>query len=108
MTEATRAPVSAAGPIGRGRAKQAEPSDPLVATAVAVPTPGYDGMAAMARAFVEEFALAGWPEERIARMFRLPRYVAPHTVYRQKGPEFIDRLIASVFGRDVDSKSEVS
>ena len=54
-----------------GRNKAAEPTDPYVATAVSLSTPGYDGIAAMGRAFVEEFALMGWPRERIARMFTI-------------------------------------
>ncbi len=81
-----------------GRDKVAEPTDPYEAVAVAVPTPGHDGMAAMARVFVEEFALLGWPRERIARMFRIPRYVGPHLVYRTRGPEFVEALIDDVFG----------
>ena len=81
-----------------GRQKVAEPTDPLIAIAVSVPTPGYDGMAAMARTFVEEFALMGWPRGRIARMFSRPTFVGPYAVYRARGSEFVESLIEEVFG----------
>ncbi len=81
-----------------GRIKVAEPTDPYEAVAVGVPTPGYDGMAAMARTFVEEFARIGWERDRIARMFRIPRYLGPHAVYRSRGPEFVESLIDEVLG----------
>ncbi len=81
-----------------GRVKVSEATDPYEAIAVAVPTPGHDGMAAMARVFVEEFAMLGWPRERIARMFRIPRYVGPHAVYRSRGPQFVETLLDEVLG----------
>jgi hypothetical protein len=81
-----------------GRNKMAEPTDPYVATAVALPTPGYDGIAAMGRAFVEEFALMGWSRERITRMFQMPQFVAARAVYDARGPEFIEQLISEVLG----------
>jgi hypothetical protein len=85
-----------------GSLKSAEPTDPYVATAVAVPTPGYDGLAAMARAFIEEFALMGWSRDRLERMFRVPRYVAAHRVYLERGPDFVSALIDDVLGPEVD------
>ncbi len=94
--------------IRTGQSKVAEPTDPYMATAVAYSTPGYDGMAAMARAFVEEFARLGWPRDRIARMFRMPRYVAAHAVYRDRGPEFVERLITDVLGHPPEQGPEVS
>ena len=81
-----------------GASKEAEPTDPYLATAVGLPTPGYDGIAAMGRAFVEEFALMGWSRQRLERMFRMPRYVAAHTVYRQHGPAYVTALINDVLG----------
>ena len=86
-------------PVGHGHEKMAEPTDPYVATAVALPTLGYDGLAAMARTFVEEFALMGWPRERVLRMFTIPRYVAAHAVYVTRGPAFVEALVDEVFGR---------
>ena len=81
-----------------GSNKSAEPTDPYVATAVSMPTPGYDGLAAMGRAFVEEFALMGWPRERIARMFVVPRFAAAYAVYTARGPEFVAQLLDEVLG----------
>jgi hypothetical protein len=81
-----------------GREKAAEPTDPYVATAVALDTPGHDGAAAMTRTFIEEFARLGWSRERIERMFRIPRYVAAHAVYRARGPEFVAAMIEDVLG----------
>ena len=81
-----------------GTAKAAEPSDPYQPVAFGVPTPGYDGLEAMARTFIEEFALLGWPRGRIARMFRIPRYVAAHEVYRRRGPVFVEELLDDVLG----------
>ena len=81
-----------------GRDKSAEPTDPYIATAVAMPPPGYDGVAVMARTFIEEFARLGWPRDRIARMFRIPRYEAANAVYRARGPEYVETLIDDVLG----------
>ena len=87
-------------PLGQaaGQRKMAEPTDPFMATAVSLDTPGYDGVAAMGRTFVEEFALMGWSRERIARMFTVPKFVAAHHVYRTRGPEFVEALISEVLG----------
>ena len=81
-----------------GRNKAAEPTDPYIATVVSLSTPGYDGLAAMGRAFVEEFAVMGWPRERITKMFTYPRFAAAYAVYGQRGPEFIEQLISEVLG----------
>ncbi len=81
-----------------GARKAAEASDPYIATAVAIDTPGYDGMAAMARTFVEEFALTGWSREHIAHMFSRPQFAAAYAVYRARGAGFVDELILEVLG----------
>ena len=81
-----------------GARKTAEASDPYIATAVAIDTPGYDGMAAMARTFVEEFALTGWSREHIAHMFSRPQFAAAYAVYRARGAAFVDELIREVLG----------
>jgi len=81
-----------------GSDKVAEPTDPYVATAVSFATPGYDGMAAMARAFVEEFALMGWPAEHILRLFATPSFAGAHVVYRERGADYVHALIDDVFG----------
>ncbi len=81
-----------------GRNQQAESTDPYIATAVAMPTPGYDGLAAMGRAFVEEFALMGWSRDRIARMLEVPRFAAAHAVLEARGAAFVEQLISEVMG----------
>jgi hypothetical protein len=85
-------------PPASGLEKAAEPTDPYVATAVALDTPGHDGAAAMTRTFIEEFARLGWSRQRIQRMFRIPRYVAANAVYRARGPEFVAAMIEDVLG----------
>ena len=49
--------------------KAFEPTDPMEPVAVSLATPGFDGVSAMGRTFVEEFAMMGWSRDRIARMF---------------------------------------
>jgi hypothetical protein len=90
--------------ISSGRLKAAEATDPYVASAVAISTPGYDGTAAMARTFVEEFARIGWPRDRISRMFRQPRYAAAYAVYQTRGPEFVAEVISAVLGPETPSE----
>jgi len=77
--------------------KHAEAEDPFEATAMFIENPpGYDGIAAMARAFVEEYAMMGWPRDRIMRLFREPRYAGAHAVYHQRGEAFITSLLDDV------------
>jgi len=79
--------------------KAAEAADPFEAIAVRIPTPpGYDGMREMARCFIEEYALMGWPRDRIARLFEQPRYAGAHAIYEERGEAFIRALIDDVLG----------
>lgn len=80
-----------------GRAKILEPTDPMEPVAVVLATPGFDGVTAMGRIFVEEFAMMGWTRDRIARMFATPRYSGAHAVWRALGPDVIDGFIDDVF-----------
>jgi len=80
-----------------GRAKVLEPTDPMEPVAVVLATPGFDGVAAMGRTFVEEFAMMGWTRDRIARMFTTPRYAGAHAVWRALGSDAIEELIDDVF-----------
>jgi hypothetical protein len=84
--------------ISSGHLKAAEATDPYVASAVELSTPGHDGTAAMARTFVEEFARIGWSRDRITTMFRKPRYVATYHVYQTRGPDFVAKIIDEVLG----------
>ena len=77
--------------------KGAEAEDPLEAMAVAVDCPpGYDGVEAMARAFIEEYAMMGWSREHILRLFQNPRYAGTHAVYHERGEAFIHSLLDDV------------
>ncbi len=76
-----------------------EESDPLEFQAVSVP----GDPAVMARAFVEEYALAGMGPERILSLFRMPFYQGAHRLYRQMGENAIRGEISAVFGREVRS-----
>ena len=79
--------------------KAAEAGDPFEAMAVSVDCPpGYDGMAEMARAFVEEYAKLGWRRERIMRLFLDPRYAGTHAVYHERGAAFVEGLLDEVLG----------
>ncbi len=100
MTESTWQPLPLPTPLRptSGRSKAAEPTDPYLATAVTLHTPGHDGTAAMTRTFIEEFARLGWSRDRIGRMFRIQRYVAAHAVYQARGPEFVEAMIEDVLG----------
>ena len=81
-----------------GRAKQAEPTDPFIATAVSLATPGHDGVKAMGRTFVEEFAMLGWSRERVARMFTVRQYAGGAAVMPARGEAGVMALIAEVCG----------
>jgi len=78
--------------------KEFELEDPFQPVAVSLPTPGYDGLEAMARCFVEEYALMGWPPERIFTLFTVPEFAASYAVYQDRGPDYVRRLIAAVVG----------
>jgi hypothetical protein len=78
--------------------KEFEADDPWEMVAMRVPAPaGYDAPAAMARTFVEEFALMGWPPGRILRLFQSEKFAGSHSVYEERGEAFIVALIDEVF-----------
>ncbi|MFQ5523977.1 MAG: hypothetical protein ACE5F5_10410 [Acidimicrobiia bacterium] len=81
-----------------GSKKAVEPTDPYEAVFTVLDTPGHDGLAEMARVFVEEFSLMGWDRRRIASMFRSPRYAAANAVYRVRGAHFVEELLDEVLG----------
>ena len=79
--------------------KEFEEDDPYELVAHQVPVPaGYDAPGLMARTFVEEFALMGWPPERIMRIFRSAAFAGSHSVYEERGEAYIQGLIDEVFG----------
>ncbi len=80
--------------------KEFEEDDPYELVAVRLPSPpGYDAPAAMARTFIEEFAMMGWPPERILILFRSSKFAGTHAVYEERGEDYVRGLIAQVFGR---------
>jgi hypothetical protein len=83
--------------------KEYEPEDPLEPVAVALDTPGHDGMESMARCLAEEYALMGWPPGRIFRLFTIPEYVASYSVYQERGAAFVRSIIRSVFGEEFEA-----
>ncbi len=78
--------------------KHFEPDDPFQPVAVALSTPGHDGMAEMARCFVEKFAIMGWPPQRIFKLFTIPEFAGSHSVYQERGRAYVKEIIASVMG----------
>lgn len=77
--------------------KEFEADDPWELVAMRVPA-DYDAPAAMARTFIEEFALMGWPPQRIMRLFQSEKFAGSHSVYEERGEDYIRGLIEEVFG----------
>ncbi len=77
----------------------ASAEDPLEIVGVVLDRPidleGFDGMA---RTFVEEYALMGWPPKRILGMFRQPFYGGAHDAYEALGEPRIVELIEQTLG----------
>jgi hypothetical protein len=78
--------------------KEFDPDDPFQPVAIRLATPGYDGTEAMARCFVEEYALLGWPADRIFKLFASPAFAGSHSVYVERGADYVRGLIAEVLG----------
>ena len=55
--------------------------------------PGRDHVDEMAEAFIIEFVRMRWTNDAILHMFRNPFYAGPHSVYVEKGEQYvIDKL----------------
>lgn len=79
--------------------KELEPDDPFAFIGQGFPNPeGYDSMGEMARCFIEEFAMLGYPASFVLRIFRNPFYQGPHGVYRARGEGYVLELIREVYG----------
>jgi hypothetical protein len=78
--------------------KEFELEDPFQPVAVALPTPGYDGMEAMARCYVEEYAMLGWPPDKVFRLFTIEEFAGSYSVLQERGEAFVRAIIESVFG----------
>jgi hypothetical protein len=78
-----------------------DPSDPNVLVGVSLPG-DEETTREMAAAFVEEFALLGFDEERLMSLFRRSHYEGAHRAYLLLGEEDIRGMVAEAtkfFGR---------
>jgi len=74
-------------------------ADPLEIVGVVLDRPiDLEGLDGMARTFVEEYALMGWPPKRILGMFRQPFYGGAHDAYEALGEPRILELIEQTLG----------
>lgn len=74
-------------------------SDPMEIVGVVLDRPiDAQGLDDMARTFVEEYALMGWPPHRVLEMFRRPFYGGAHDAYEAIGEERVRHLIAETYG----------
>ncbi len=78
--------------------KQFEADDPLELVAVHYPVDSErDQDLEMARCFIEEYALRGWPGSQIRLLCKSPLYVGPHAIYTKWGLAVVDELIREIF-----------
>ena len=78
--------------------KQFEADDPLELVAVHYPVDSErEQDLEMARCFIEEYALMGWPGSQIRLLFKSPLYVGPHAIYTKWGLAVVDELIREIF-----------
>ncbi len=73
--------------------KEFEANDPMELVGVALPE---GDLEQMAECLVEEYIRAGWDDESLLRLFRDPFYLATYRIYKEKGEEYVRRLIATV------------
>jgi hypothetical protein len=79
--------------------RQPDAEDPMEIVGVVLDRPmGLEGLDAMARTFVEEYTLMGWPPKRILGMFQQPFYGAAHDAYEGLGGDRILTLIEEIAG----------
>ncbi len=79
---------------------EVDPQDPCELVGAIVPASD-EADEEMAECFVEEFALLGFGEERILRLFRDPGYRATHRLLVERGEEWVRERIAAVRARFV-------
>ena len=80
--------------------KHFEDDDPYALVGQGFPCPeGFDAISEMARSFVEEYALLGFPPNQIFRLFTNPYYQGPHGVYVARGEAYVHGLVTEVFGK---------
>lgn len=82
---------------GHGNPKDFEHDDPFELRGMVFPSSEADSRE-MARCFVEEFALLGFGPNEVARLFESPAFYGTRELAERHGADFIDELIAGVFG----------
>ncbi|MFQ5856264.1 MAG: hypothetical protein ACE5LU_11535 [Anaerolineae bacterium] len=70
--------------------------DPLELVGTAMPDPDGTSLDEMARCLVEEYVRMGWDDRRLWTLFRNPFFGVTHSIYCQKGEDYVRDLIASV------------
>ena len=71
-----------------------DPHDPFDLVGTIVPMEeGRDGLEEMARTIIQEYLTIGRTGQVILHMFSKERYRGPYSVYKQRGREYIKRLI---------------
>ena len=76
-----------------------EHDDPYELVGVRFPLPeGVDADRVTAKCFVEEFALMGSSPAEVRRLFTDAHYRGSYDVAQRRGMDFIEELIAEVFG----------
>ena len=67
--------------------------------------PGTDPDEAMARCFIEEYALMGMPRKHIMRMFESARFSGTHAILERRGAEFIRAISDDIYREPVSEDS---
>lgn len=84
-----------------GADKPFEAGDPLELIGMTYPvSPQLDSDREMARTFAEEFALMGWPRDRVRLLFETPHYAGPYAIRRRRGEHFVTEVLTRVFGEE--------
>jgi hypothetical protein len=79
--------------------KELESDDPMEFVAMRFPAePGVDPDERMARCFVEEYALLGFPPDKVFRLFESQLFTGTHAVLERRGPGFVTAIIDNVYG----------
>jgi len=71
---------------------EAHADDPLELVGVPVAT-DLEAVREMAYTIAEEFAVLGWGEERLLKLFRTPFYSGPHRAWQLLGETQIERIV---------------
>ncbi len=75
-----------------------DPHDPFDLVGTIVPMEeGRDGLDEMARTIIQEYITIGWNANVILHMFSKERYRGPHSIFKQRGKEYIEKLIEEEF-----------